>query len=643
MYAIEISDQDVEISIPNDPDPNYFSTVTLTKIDRMTGEPIPNVEFDLYSYFDEGGGSGSFIYPNQDEELKLQGNTPWYASILNGFYQEANAQDTPMEGAQYIGRYKTNELGQIIIDLPQNRWYFFKEVKPAPGYELNSEPEYFYLSDFSIDLIVNNIKEPKNLTIKKYDSITKQLLSGAIFEIYGPRKEEEIYTKNLYSQDSDRDIPTKKDRIPFLTKFIDSVYSEVTAQEVLSDIPEGFELYQEVWIFETGVTNVDLSPGTYYIKEVSPPFGYQMNDQIYKVEISDKDVEISIPNDPDPEVTQRVTINKVDSISKKPIPNTVFELYIWHKEAGGSGSFNYPDDNEKIKLQGNNSWYASILNNFYQHVSAEELPTDGISYVGQYTTDELGQIILNLPKNWDYILREVKSSPGYLPNESLQYFFVGEDPVTVDIENTPDPTITTEAPTTTTEEQTTTSESSTTEEVITTTEVSTTTVEVTTTIEAPTTTTEEVTTTTKTTTTTLEESTITTEEVTTMTDSTTTTTEATITTTEASTIMTEDPTNTTSLGTTTEEETSIPGVVITTIDQSGTSTTSSVASESSQVNNDSTTTERAGIVVMPKETSTESDKNELPESGEKSTPWAMMVGLVLAALGLVFFMKDRKA
>ena len=590
MYAIEISDQDVEISIPNDPDPNYFSTVTLTKIDRMTGEPIPNVEFDLYSYFDEGGGSGSFIYPNQDEELKLQGNTPWYASILNGFYQEANAQDTPMEGAQYIGRYKTNELGQIIIDLPQNRWYFFKEVKPAPGYELNSEPEYFYLSDFSIDLIVNNIKEPKNLTIKKYDSITKQLLSGAIFEIYGPRKEEEIYTKNLYSQDSDRDIPTKKDRIPFLTKFIDSVYSEVTAQEVLSDIPEGFELYQEVWIFETGVTNVDLSPGTYYIKEVSPPFGYQMNDQIYKVEISDKDVEISIPNDPDPEVTQRVTINKVDSISKKPIPNTVFELYIWHKEAGVSGSFNYPDDNEKIKLQGNNSWYASILNNFYQHVSAEELPTDGISYVGQYTTDELGQIILNLPKNWDYILREVKSSPGYLPNESLQYFFVGEDPVTVDIENTPDPTITTEAPTTT-----------------------------------------------------LEESTITTEEVTTMTDSTTTTTEATITTTEASTIMTEDPTNTTSLGTTTEEETSIPGVVITTIDQSGTSTTSSVASESSQVNNDSTTTERAGIVVMPKETSTESDKNELPESGEKSTPWAMMVGLVLAALGLVFFMKDRKA
>lgn len=107
--------------------------------------------------------------------------------------------------------------------------------------------------------------------------------------------------------------------------------------------------------------------------------------------------------------------------------------------------------------------------------------------------------------------------------------------------------------------------------------------------------------------------------------------------------MTEDPTNTTSLGTTTEEETSVPGVVITTIDQSGTSTTSSVAHDSSQVNNDSTTTERAGIVVTPKETSTESNKDELPESGEKSTPWAIMVGLVLAALGLVFFMKDRKA
>ncbi|WP_419775091.1 SpaA isopeptide-forming pilin-related protein [Ignavigranum ruoffiae] len=111
--------------------------------------------------------------------------------------------------------------------------------------------------------------EPKLLTVYKYGSLTKYPLSGAQFELYG--LEPEIYS-SLETNHKDT-LPKIKETIPFLTKFMDSMYVKVFAQETNADIPAGNILLDTFYTDENGKFTTYLSPGTYYLREIIPQSG----------------------------------------------------------------------------------------------------------------------------------------------------------------------------------------------------------------------------------------------------------------------------------------------------------------------------------------------------------------------------------
>ena len=226
--------------------------------------------------------------------------------------------------------------------------------------------------------------------------------------------------------------------------------------------------------------------------------------------------------------------------------------------------------------------------------------------IGEYVTDEKGNITVNGLLKDKYILTETEAPTGYTIKEAdtvVNTEDFGEDhKVTKTIINPKEQTTTTST-TTTTEEPTTTSTTTTTEEP-TTTSTTTTTEEPTTT--STTTTTEEPTTTTTTTTTTTEEptttSTTTTEEPTTT--STTTTEEPTTT----STTTTEEPTTTST--TTTEEPTTTSTTTTEEPTTTSTTTTEEPTTTSTTTTEEPTTTSTTTTTEEPTTTSTTTTTEE---------------------------------
>ena len=220
--------------------------------------------------------------------------------------------------------------------------------------------------------------------------------------------------------------------------------------------------------------------------------------------------------------------------------------------------------------------------------------------IGEYETDENGNIAVNKLLKDKYIITEVEAPSGYVikvaDTEVNVDDFGADHSVTKTIVNPKEETTTTTT-TTTTEEPTTTSTTTTTEEP-TTTSTTTTTEEPTTT--STTTTTEESTTTSTTTTT--EESTTT---------STTTTTEES-TTTSSTTTTTEEPTTTSTTTTTTEEPTT-------------TSTTT-------------TTTEEPKSTVT-----TTNDKPGLPETGERKGTFVTILGTIILVSSILVVRNSLKS
>ena len=257
--------------------------------------------------------------------------------------------------------------------------------------------------------------------------------------------------------------------------------------------------------------------------------------------------------------------------------------------------------------------------------------------IGEYETDENGNIAVNKLLKDKYIITEVEAPSGYVikvaDTEVNVDDFGADHSVTKTIVNPKEETTTTTT-TTTTEEPTTTSTTTTTEEPTTT---STTTTEEPTTT-STTTTTEESTTTSTTTTTeesTTTSTTTTTEEPTT-TSTTTTTEESTTTST-----TTEEPT-TTSTTTTTEEPTTTSSTTTTTEEPKTTSTTTTTTEEPKTTSSTTTTTTTG---EEPKSTvTTTNDKPGLPNTGEGKGTLVTIIGFVtlISSIGAIAFLRKNE-
>ena len=248
--------------------------------------------------------------------------------------------------------------------------------------------------------------------------------------------------------------------------------------------------------------------------------------------------------------------------------------------------------------------------------------------IGEYVSDDNGNIAVNKLLKDKYIITEVEAPSGYIIKDADTEVNVDDFGADLSVTKTivnpkEEPTTTTTTTTTTTEEPTTTS--------TTTTEAPTTS---TTTTEAPTTstTTTEAPTTTSTTTTTEEPKT---------TSSTTTTTEEPKTT--STTTTTEEPKTTSSTTTTTEEPKTTSSTTTTTEEPKTTSSTTTTTEESKTTSSTTTTTTTG---EEPKTTvTTTTDKPELPNTGEGKGTLVTIIGfatLISSIVAIAFLRKNEK-
>ena len=236
--------------------------------------------------------------------------------------------------------------------------------------------------------------------------------------------------------------------------------------------------------------------------------------------------------------------------------------------------------------------------------------------IGEYVSDDNGNIAVNKLLKDKYIITEVEAPSGYIIKDADTEVNVDDFGADLSVTKTivnpkEEPTTTTTTTTTTTEEPTTS----------------------TTTTEAPTTstTTTEAPTTTSTTTTTEEPKT---------TSSTTTTTEEPKTT--STTTTTEEPKTTSSTTTTTEEPKTTSSTTTTTEEPKTTSSTTTTTEESKTTSSTTTTTTTG---EEPKTTvTTTTDKPELPNTGEGKGTLVTIIGFVtlISSIGAIAFLRKNE-
>ena len=275
--------------------------------------------------------------------------------------------------------------------------------------------------------------------------------------------------------------------------------------------------------------------------------------------------------------------------------------------------------------------------------------------IGEYVSDDNGNIAVNKLLKDKYIITEVEAPSGYIIKDADTE--VNVDDFGADLSATKtivnpkeEPTTTTTTTTTTTEEPTTSTTTTEAPTTSTTTTEAPTTTSTTTTTEEPkttsstTTTTEEPKTTSTTTTTTTEEpkttlSTTTTTEEPKTTSSTTTTTEEPKTT-SSTTTTTEESKTTSSTTTTTEEPKTTSSTTTTTEEPKTTSSTTTTTAESKTTSSTTTTTGEE-----PKSTvSTTTDKPELPNTGEGKGTLVTIIGFVtlISSIGAIAFLRKNE-
>ena len=246
--------------------------------------------------------------------------------------------------------------------------------------------------------------------------------------------------------------------------------------------------------------------------------------------------------------------------------------------------------------------------------------------IGEYVSDDNGNIAVNKLLKDKYIITEVEAPSGYIIKDADTEVNVDDFGADLSVTKTivnpkEEPTTTTTTTTTTTEEPTTTSTTTTT------------TTEEPTTTSSTTTTTEEPTTTSTTTTTTEEPKT---------TSTTTTTTEEPTTTSTTTTTTTEEPKTTSSTTTTTEEPKTTSSTTTTTEEPKTTSSTTTKTEESKTTSSTTTTTTTG---EEPKTTvTTTTDKPELPNTGEGKGTLVTIIGFVtlISSIGAIAFLRKNE-
>ena len=370
----------------------------------------------------------------------------------------------PLEGAvlkisnplfDYEQEFTTGADGTIEIENLKQGSYEIKEVKAPNGYILSNETKVAVLKWGETTEITYENQPKTSLVITKIDSATGEKLDGARFKLKHTTSGAEYFTDET----------------------VDGV-----------------------------ATIEELIEGTYTLTEIQAPNGYILNkDPITVVVENDRVNEVTIKNSKKPSIT----VNKVDSETKEPLSGAKFEL--WRAENNTVqgliekvGEY-YTNEDGKINLKNlDYGWYAvkeilapqgyllakdnirfvylepnqteenevsitfendkkpslkvikrdidtkEVLSGTkFEIWRAENNTTQGLlEKVGEYFTNEQGEIVLDVTEYGWYCIKELEPPKGYLLSEdNVKFVFLepnqtGEKQVQVIFENAKKPSLT---------------------------------------------------------------------------------------------------------------------------------------------------------------------------------------------------------
>lgn len=209
-------------------------SVTLTKVDADTGQPLEGVTFGLFT----------------------------------------NASDEP------VFQETTDEKGTLTFKDVEYGDYVLKEIATLESHNLWTGSMEIHMDEEGkrIDLgtIQNEIKKG-SITLKKVDADTHQPLSDVVFGLF---------------------------------------------------LKEGETPYQTAKTDEEGVVTFDKIPyGSYTVKEIEAPEGYQFNEATWDADIEQQDQVIDLGTIVNTKIKADVVFKKVDAKTKKGLEGVVFGLY----------------------------------------------------------------------------------------------------------------------------------------------------------------------------------------------------------------------------------------------------------------------------------------------------------------------------
>ena len=205
---------------------------------------------------DENGNTATILAENGKTVSGSTITINWENTQLFGSFKltkyGANT-DTPLEGAKFelydssnkkVGEGTTNANGELSFDNLAFGSYTLKEVEPPEGYVLSTELANGVTvkieSTNQVTQNYTNTTEKGSITITKTEAGTSNKLSGAVF----------------------------------------GLYSDANASDLL----------QQKTTDGSGVCSfTNLEKGTYYVKEITAPTGYQLNPNVFEFKVGQKD------------------------------------------------------------------------------------------------------------------------------------------------------------------------------------------------------------------------------------------------------------------------------------------------------------------------------------------------------------------
>lgn len=266
IIEIEVNEISEDTLINNLPTYNINFTKKLEKNSALNNaEAYKDVVFGLYARED--------IYNYRGDV------TIGYDSLIDTLYVDENGDlinpPTLPVGTYYLQELATNEA--YILDTNQYDFSIEHSNKETVEININNGEE-----------IINELKE-FNFQVNKVDSVTKDPIISKDFEFTA-----------------------------YLDENLEQPLMSVNADQ------------------ETGTANFTLNYGTYYIKETKAPSGYNLSNEVIKVEINDVGVfindELQSKNDiysfeyANELKEFNLQVNKVDSVTKKPVISKDFEF-----------------------------------------------------------------------------------------------------------------------------------------------------------------------------------------------------------------------------------------------------------------------------------------------------------------------------